>query len=492
MDSFADAIESSAPMARVFISYRREDSKGYAGRIYDRLAMHFGAANVFMDIDSLEPGVDFVEKLQPTVESCDVFIAVLGPGWLSARDKQGRDRLSNPDDFVANEIVAALESPHVRLVPILVDGASMPRSTELPKRLSGLARRHALVLPDIGFQQTLGRLIQSIERKEQERLAQEEAAQKAEREPSRQETEEERITPQTAEVELAHQEIEEERIGALEQRSHSSAVLWLISSLVAFLCCVASVTLLVAFGARISQYGPTRGIYFLVLLVSSLLTAALFWRALRAYGKYKGKLLSGTFELGGPTVVLFLVVVLGLRFASPLSTFNLVVRPHGPSGLTDSIREGSVTLYLRSNSRTEQIGTNGQAQFNEIPSIFQGASIDFRVDVPGYTTVTKSPIQIPEDEIVYILLAPEKPDSILSGTLVSGDNQPERNARVIVNQGLAVGVTDDTGRFVLHVPLSQGTIVNLKIISHGITGFDNSVPVAEDLTLTFAASKVHR
>jgi hypothetical protein len=86
-----------------------------------------------MDIDTLEPGADFVEELQRTVTSCDVFLAILGRQWLAVKDEQGRTRISIPDDFVALEIGAALERPNIRVVPILVAGATMPRSPEIPR-----------------------------------------------------------------------------------------------------------------------------------------------------------------------------------------------------------------------------------------------------------------------------------------------------------------------------------------------------------------------
>jgi len=171
-------------MPRVFISYRREDSIAYAGRIFDRLSSQFGVGNVFMDVDALEPGVDFVEVLQGALESCDVLLAVIGRTWLTATDPAGRPRLSDPDDFVAREVAAALERPDIRVIPVLVGGARMPQSAELPDRLSGLTRRQALTIPDIGFHQTLGRLIESIERAAQERLSQQkaQAAERAEQE----------------------------------------------------------------------------------------------------------------------------------------------------------------------------------------------------------------------------------------------------------------------------------------------------------------------
>jgi hypothetical protein len=160
-------------MPRVFISYRREDSIAYAGRIFDRLVSEFGVKNVFMDIDTLEPGVDFVEELQRTVQSCDVLLAILGMQWLTAKDEDGRLRLSNPEDFVVLEIGEALKKPTIRVIPILVGGARMPRSMELPEQLDDLARKHAVTLPDSGFHQVLGHLIQSIGRTEQERLQRE-------------------------------------------------------------------------------------------------------------------------------------------------------------------------------------------------------------------------------------------------------------------------------------------------------------------------------
>jgi hypothetical protein len=153
-------------MPRIFISYRREDSIAYAGRIYDRLSAHFGAESIFMDIDTLDPGVDFVKVLQQTVASCDVLLAVIGPQWAGKNSEAGSSRLSDPEDFVTREISAALERQTIRVVPILVGGARMPRTNELPQPLSALSNRHAFPLPDIGFQQTLSRLIESIERNE--------------------------------------------------------------------------------------------------------------------------------------------------------------------------------------------------------------------------------------------------------------------------------------------------------------------------------------
>src|SRR5947209_7151608 len=121
-------------MAGVFISYRHEDSIAYAGRLYDRLQAHFGDEQVFMDIDTLQPGEDFVEAIQNTVASCDALIAVIGKSWLTAQDEKGQRRLDSPDDFVHIEIAAALERG-IRVIPALVGGAQMPQSSDLPDAL---------------------------------------------------------------------------------------------------------------------------------------------------------------------------------------------------------------------------------------------------------------------------------------------------------------------------------------------------------------------
>jgi phosphohistidine phosphatase SixA len=148
-------------MARIFINYRREDTAGWAGRLFDRLNQKFGRENVFMDIDTLEPGVDFVEAIQEAVGSCDVLIAVIGQKWLTVTNPEGQRRLNNPEDFVRLEIATALERK-VRVIPILVDRAFLPHYTELPDVLQPLVRRHAL---EVGnhFHSDVDRLIRAIE-----------------------------------------------------------------------------------------------------------------------------------------------------------------------------------------------------------------------------------------------------------------------------------------------------------------------------------------
>lgn len=134
-------------MARIFISYRRGDSAGHSGRLYDRLRAAYGDDRVFMDVTGIEAGIDFVDAIDAAVGSCDVLLAVIGPEWLSSTGSDGKRRLDDPNDFVRVEIGSALRRD-VRVIPVLVDDAGMPAADALPEDIKRLARRQAVELRD--------------------------------------------------------------------------------------------------------------------------------------------------------------------------------------------------------------------------------------------------------------------------------------------------------------------------------------------------------
>jgi dipeptidyl aminopeptidase/acylaminoacyl peptidase len=147
----------------IFISYRRQETSHLAGRLYDRLANRFGDDQVFMDVDTIELGVDFAEVITRAVSTCTVLLAVIGPHWLTATGEDGGRRLDDPDDIVRLEVGAALERG-VRVIPILVEGAAMPRRHQLPDSLAPLARRNALAVRHESFRYDVERLVTTIER----------------------------------------------------------------------------------------------------------------------------------------------------------------------------------------------------------------------------------------------------------------------------------------------------------------------------------------
>jgi TIR domain len=151
------------PAGRIFISYRREETAYPAGWLFDRLADHFGAGQIFKDVDSIQLGDDFVEVITAAVGSCDVLLALIGDQWLTITDERGRRRLDNAHDFVRLEIEAALKRK-VRVIPVLVAGAPMPRADELPPSLAKLVRRQALELSPSRFDFDTGRLLKVLDR----------------------------------------------------------------------------------------------------------------------------------------------------------------------------------------------------------------------------------------------------------------------------------------------------------------------------------------
>jgi TIR domain/NACHT domain len=190
-------MSGSIPAApgRIFLSYRREDAAYPAGWLFDRLADRYGAGQVFKDVDSIELGDNFVEVITSAVSSCDVLLALIGPQWLAVADGHGQRRLDSPDDFVRLEIQVALTRSKVLVIPILVDGARMPRADELPDSLAGLVHLQALELSPARFASDTSRLLKVLDNTLGKVQAQGEPEEKARREAIDQRSEETTSAP---------------------------------------------------------------------------------------------------------------------------------------------------------------------------------------------------------------------------------------------------------------------------------------------------------
>ncbi len=145
-------------MPGVFISYRREDSSGYAGRLFDILSGHFGRRNTFMDLDTIQGGDDFTAVIEEKISVSDVLVAVIGVHWLTIADEKGTRRLDNSHDFVRLEIGRALDRG-IRVIPVLVGGAVMPHPEDLPDDLRPLCERQAVEVRDAHFHSDAEQLI---------------------------------------------------------------------------------------------------------------------------------------------------------------------------------------------------------------------------------------------------------------------------------------------------------------------------------------------
>jgi hypothetical protein len=147
---------------RIFISYRRDDSRGYAGRLQGDLSRRYSEEHVFRDVE-IPPGADFGEYITSLVDKCNVVLAIIGPGWLDARDREGERRIDKPDDWVRLEIERALARDGVEVIPVLVDGARLPPREELPEPLLALRRRNAFELSDRRWDYDVGVLGQHLD-----------------------------------------------------------------------------------------------------------------------------------------------------------------------------------------------------------------------------------------------------------------------------------------------------------------------------------------
>lgn len=147
----------------VFISYRRQEAAPYARSIREELSRRLGSERVFMDLDSIEVGVDFAEAIQRAIDACQVLLAVIGPQWATVTDAEGRRRLDDPDDTVRREIEAGL-ARDIRVIPVLLDGTPMPRHQQLPHSLWPLTRRNALDLSYIRYPDDIRRLLEAVDK----------------------------------------------------------------------------------------------------------------------------------------------------------------------------------------------------------------------------------------------------------------------------------------------------------------------------------------
>jgi hypothetical protein len=216
----------------IFINYRRGDDPGFTQALFSRLEQSFPPEQLFMDVDNIAPGLDFVQVLNDQVARCDVLIAVIGKNWLGAADETGDRRLDNPEDFVRIEIESALAQKK-RVIPVLVNDAKMPRSTELPESLKPFARCNAVRLTHERFRADTQGLIKALEQV----LTDAEAARRAEEEDARRaaearaKDEAERLRQERHEARKRHEAKPEAPVGKAARREPSSGVVGWIAGL---------------------------------------------------------------------------------------------------------------------------------------------------------------------------------------------------------------------------------------------------------------------
>lgn len=150
-------------MTKIFISYRRSDSEGYVGRLYDHLALAVAQSEIFMDVANIEPGVDFTQVIDDAVGQCNVLIAVIGPTWETVTNGDGNKRLNDENDFVRLEIETALKRD-IAVIPVLVGRSQLPIQSEIPVSLHPLLARNGVELRHKSFSYDVEQLAKTVRR----------------------------------------------------------------------------------------------------------------------------------------------------------------------------------------------------------------------------------------------------------------------------------------------------------------------------------------
>lgn len=148
-------------MSRIYLSYRRMDAPGYAGRLFDHLSRHFGRRSVFMDIDGIAGGREFARVIESALNACDAVLVLIGKNWADCTGPDGRRRLDDPEDWVRLEVAAALRRD-VLVIPVLIDGARLPEPTSLPEELRALCGRQSRDLSDLRWSHDVGVLVKDL------------------------------------------------------------------------------------------------------------------------------------------------------------------------------------------------------------------------------------------------------------------------------------------------------------------------------------------
>src|SRR5262245_42158522 len=197
-------------MSKVFISYRRDDSAGYAHAIHSQLIHHFSKDQVFMDVDTVEPGMDFVRAIEKAVGECDVLVALIGKRWAGG-EASGTSRLDNEKDYVRLEVSTAL-ARDIRVIPVLVDGTTMPNEDSLPSPLRSISRRNAIEISNTRFNYDVEQLIAVVRKVLDVIEGERKAAEEKERNRVQQEAEKLRLNTE------AQRKAEEAQLRQQEQR----------------------------------------------------------------------------------------------------------------------------------------------------------------------------------------------------------------------------------------------------------------------------------
>jgi hypothetical protein len=202
---------------------------------------------------------------------------------------------------------------------------------------------------------------------------------------------------------------------------------WIAASLIAFASSVAAAAAFIIWANRLARFGIATSVYYLCLVALGLCAGGFLFGALRSRAKYLGRHSFGTLELGGPAVVSVLILIIGLKFAGPISTTSLVVRIHGPLGPSQFLTNGRVLLHIGTGRQESFVDPYGDAHFAGI-SFIGSDTIEVTATSDGYATTTKTVSSWPSDGVIQLEMKPVVQRSQLIGTLRTSDGRPVKGA----------------------------------------------------------------
>jgi hypothetical protein len=262
---------------------------------------------------------------------------------------------------------------------------------------------------------------------------------------------------------------------------------WVYISGVAFAVAMAAVVAFVAYAGRTRL---PNGLYFMILIPLGLTAAAFLFGAMRSHAAYRGESSYGTLELGGPVVVLALVVLGGLM-ANRAETFALTVRVHGPDGPGDVVRSGRITADLAGVRRTADLSANGDVVFADVPAELDGDTIQLLAEANDYMLAPDAGrVVIPASHIVALALRRKEFLVTMRGSVRDGDGRAVRGARLDFNAGAATTSSDSSGNFIVRVANAPGTVIPLTVSRGEVVLFDENVTVAEQPALRIVLRRV--
>jgi hypothetical protein len=404
---------SNKTMAAIFLSYRRADNEAMTGRIADQLSNTFGPDTVFRDIESIDAGQDFAAAIRSAIEQSEVVLVAIGFKWLKEAPTGGSRGIDSPDDFVRLEIEAALRAGKT-VMPLLIDGASMPTPDALPESIRRLSEFNATeIRAGADFKSDMARLIEALEAN----------------------TSALRANSATLHASSAHR--------------HATTPL--IVGAVSLVVGVGLLLVMLFQATTLVRLGLTGNVWYVLLLLLGLSASVVIFALFQSYARYKGKALNGTLELGGPTVVMLVVIVLGFYLVpAPARRFDFTVFLHGPAGRQAVVLRdnGKLSLDLGADRRKESVGDKGEVRFVGIPADMRGRKVPMTLEADRFELSDPNLLVPLDDETFYAAVRPKQLK--LSGTIVDAFDRPIAQARVRI--AAATSSTDQDGQFELVVP----------------------------------------